>query len=50
MTCYPGDCISSGTPAGCGTFLVPQKFLKPGDVVTVREDRIGDLTNRVVGG
>lgn len=50
MTCEPGDCISTGTPAGCGTFLKPPVFLKPGDVVTVREARIGELTNRVVAG
>ena len=48
ITCDPGDCISTGTPAGCGTFLIPPKYLKPGDVVTVREDTIGELTNSVV--
>jgi 2-keto-4-pentenoate hydratase/2-oxohepta-3-ene-1,7-dioic acid hydratase in catechol pathway len=50
MTCEPGDCISTGTPAGCGTFRQPPVFLKPGDVVTVREDLIGEITNRVVAG
>jgi 2-keto-4-pentenoate hydratase/2-oxohepta-3-ene-1,7-dioic acid hydratase in catechol pathway len=50
MTCEPGDCISTGTPAGCGTFRQPPTFLKPGDVVTVREDLIGEITNRVVAG
>ena len=48
MTCDPGDCISTGTPAGCGTFMKPPAYLKPGDVVTVREDTIGELTNAVV--
>jgi 2-keto-4-pentenoate hydratase/2-oxohepta-3-ene-1,7-dioic acid hydratase in catechol pathway len=48
ITCDPGDCISTGTPAGCGTFMIPPKYLKPGDVVTVREDTIGELTNPVV--
>lgn len=50
MTCEPGDCISTGTPAGCGTFRQPPVYLKPGDVVTVHEDRIGEVTNRVVAG
>lgn len=50
ITCEPGDCISTGTPAGCGTFRKPPTFLKPGDVVTVREHTIGELTNPVVAG
>jgi 2-keto-4-pentenoate hydratase/2-oxohepta-3-ene-1,7-dioic acid hydratase in catechol pathway len=50
ITCQPGDCISTGTPAGCGTFMDPPVFLKPGDVVTCAEDTIGELTNRVVAG
>ena len=50
VTCEPGDCISTGTPAGCGTFRDPPTFLAPGDVVTVREDTIGELTNPVVAG
>lgn len=50
MTMCPGDVISTGTPAGCGTFRKPPVWLKPGDVVTVAEDRIGELTNAVVAG
>jgi 2-keto-4-pentenoate hydratase/2-oxohepta-3-ene-1,7-dioic acid hydratase in catechol pathway len=30
--------------------MKPPAFLKPGDVVTIREDTIGELTNRVVAG
>ena len=26
----PGDCLMTGTPAGCGTFMVPPRFLMPG--------------------
>lgn len=48
MTCDPGDCISTGTPAGCGTFMKPPRYLKAGDAVTVREDMIGELTSTVV--
>lgn len=50
ITMEPGDCISTGTPAGCGTFRTPPVFLQPGDVVTVSEETIGEVTNPVVAG
>ena len=50
ITLNPGDCLSTGTPAGCGTFLNPQQFLVPGDVVTCTASGIGELTNPVVAG
>ncbi len=50
ITLEPGDCLSTGTPAGCGTFLDPPRFLKPGDTVTVSASGIGELTNPVVAG
>jgi 2-keto-4-pentenoate hydratase/2-oxohepta-3-ene-1,7-dioic acid hydratase in catechol pathway len=50
ITMQPGDCLTTGTPAGCGTFMDPPRFLQPGDVVTVAEDTIGELTNAVVAG
>jgi len=50
ITLEPGDCISTGTPAGCGTFMRPPVFLQPGDVVTVAVEGIGELTNPVVAG
>ena len=40
----------TGTPAGCGTFMIPPTFLEPGDVVTVSASGIGELTNTVVQG
>ena len=40
MTLEPGDVISTGTPAGVGR-------LAAGDVVTVRVEGVGELTNRV---
>lgn len=46
----PGDCLMTGTPAGCGTFMVPPRFLAPGDVVTVSASGVGELTNPVVAG
>jgi 2-keto-4-pentenoate hydratase/2-oxohepta-3-ene-1,7-dioic acid hydratase in catechol pathway len=42
LTLYPGDVILTGTPAGTGAER--QKFLKPGDVVTVEVEGIGALT------
>jgi 2-keto-4-pentenoate hydratase/2-oxohepta-3-ene-1,7-dioic acid hydratase in catechol pathway len=50
ITLEPGDCLMTGTPAGCGTFMDPPRFLKPGDVVTVSASGIGELTNTVVAG
>jgi 2-keto-4-pentenoate hydratase/2-oxohepta-3-ene-1,7-dioic acid hydratase in catechol pathway len=50
ITLEPGDCLSTGTPAGCGTFLDPPRFLEPGDTVTVSASGIGELTNPVVAG
>jgi 2-keto-4-pentenoate hydratase/2-oxohepta-3-ene-1,7-dioic acid hydratase in catechol pathway len=50
VTLEPGDVVTTGTPAGVGTFRKPPVYLKPGDEVTVSVDRIGDLTNPVVAG
>jgi 2-keto-4-pentenoate hydratase/2-oxohepta-3-ene-1,7-dioic acid hydratase in catechol pathway len=50
ITLNPGDCLSTGTPAGCGTFMDPPRFLQPGDTVTVSASGIGELTNPVVAG
>jgi len=50
ITLEPGDCLMTGTPAGCGTFLDPPRFLQPGDVVTVSASGIGELVNPVVAG
>lgn len=48
ITMQPGDCIMTGTPAGCGTFRTPPIWLQAGDQVVVAEDTIGRLSNRVV--
>ena len=37
ITLEPGDVITMGTPAGCGTFRDPPVWLEPGDTVTVSE-------------
>jgi len=49
MTLEPGDLILTGTPGGVGGFSKPPRYLKAGDVVTVTIERIGTLTNPVVG-
>jgi len=50
ITLEPGDVISTGSPAGVGTFMDPPAYLKPGDEVTVEVEEIGALTNPVVAG
>lgn len=48
MTLLPGDIIATGTPVGVGLGFKPPKFLKPGDMMTVACDGIGELTNPVI--
>jgi len=50
MSLDPGDVLSTGTPAGCGTFMSPPTFLRPGDVVRCSASGIGYIENRVVAG
>jgi 2-keto-4-pentenoate hydratase/2-oxohepta-3-ene-1,7-dioic acid hydratase in catechol pathway len=50
ITLEPGDCLMTGTPAGCGTFSDPPRFLQPGDTVRVSASGIGELENPVVAG
>lgn len=46
-TLMPGTLILTGTPSGVGFTREPPVFLKKGDVVEVKIDRIGVLKNRV---
>jgi len=48
MTLEPGDLISTGTPSGTGASRKPPIFMKPGDVVRIRIEKIGELVNPVV--
>lgn len=48
MTLHPGDVIATGTPSGVGLGFDPPKFLQPGDVVSLKIDRLGTLQNPVV--
>lgn len=48
LTLLPGDIISTGTPSGVGVYMQPPVFLKSGDEIEIRIERIGTLRNRVV--
>ena len=43
-----GDIISTGTPAGVGLGRKPQRWLKPGETVTVEITGLGKLSNPTV--
>jgi 2-keto-4-pentenoate hydratase/2-oxohepta-3-ene-1,7-dioic acid hydratase in catechol pathway len=47
FTLEPGDLISTGTPGGTGSSRDPKVFLKDGDRVVARIERIGELANPV---
>ncbi|HEX3904400.1 MAG TPA: fumarylacetoacetate hydrolase family protein [Polyangia bacterium] len=47
-TLVAGTVILTGTPHGVGMAAKPPRWLKPGDVVTVEIEGIGQLTNPVV--
>ena len=48
MTLPPGTVILTGTPEGVGFTRQPPLFLKAGDVVSVKIEKIGTLTNKVI--
>ncbi len=47
MTLLPGDVIATGTPEGVGFARKPPEFLKDGDVMEVKIEKIGVLRNTV---
>ncbi len=47
ITLEPGDIIATGTPAGVGMGMIPQRWLKAGDVMEAEIDGIGVLRNTV---
>jgi 2-keto-4-pentenoate hydratase/2-oxohepta-3-ene-1,7-dioic acid hydratase in catechol pathway len=49
LTLMPGDIISTGTPSGVGAYLEPPSFLKAGDRIEIKIERIGVLQNSVAG-
>lgn len=50
ITLVPGDIIFTGTPAGVGAGFIPKRFLQAGDLVELKVEDIGSLTNRVISG
>ena len=48
MTLLPGDVITTGTPPGVGMGMKPQVWLKPGDVVTLGIQGLGEQRQKVV--
>jgi 2,4-diketo-3-deoxy-L-fuconate hydrolase len=48
MTLLPGDIISTGTPAGVGLGMKPPQYLKPGDVVELGIDQLGESRQKAV--
>ncbi|MFJ9382349.1 fumarylacetoacetate hydrolase family protein [Peribacillus sp. NPDC101481] len=48
MTLMPGDLIATGTPPGVGMGRNPKIWLKNGDRMNVRIEKIGKLSNHVI--
>lgn len=48
-TLDPGDLVITGTPHGVGVGRTPQVFLAKDDIVEVRIETLGVLTNRILG-
>lgn len=47
MSLQPGDVITTGTPPGNGMALTPPVFLKPGNVMRLGIDRLGEQRQTV---
>jgi 2-keto-4-pentenoate hydratase/2-oxohepta-3-ene-1,7-dioic acid hydratase in catechol pathway len=45
---HPGDLINTGTPAGVGLGLRPQRFIHPGDVTELRATGLGVQCQRFI--
>jgi 2,4-diketo-3-deoxy-L-fuconate hydrolase len=48
MTLHPGDVIITGTPAGVGQGMKPPVYLRPGQVITLGIDGLGEQRQTVV--
>jgi 2-keto-4-pentenoate hydratase/2-oxohepta-3-ene-1,7-dioic acid hydratase in catechol pathway len=48
FTLLPGDIITTGTPPGVGMGMKPQRFLKPGDVMRLAVEGLGEQQQKVV--
>ena len=47
MQLQPGDIITTGTPPGVGMGMKPPVFLKPGDVMRLGIEKLGEQTQQV---
>ena len=47
MTLYPGDICCTGTPDGVGENMKPPNFLKDGDTVKLKIDKLGEQKHKV---
>ena len=48
MSLMPGDIISTGTPPGVGLGMTPPVYLKPGDIVTLGIEGLGEDNQTVI--
>ena len=48
VTLLPGDIIITGTPSGVGMGFEPPKYLKSGDVMKCKIEKIGELVNKII--
>jgi 2-keto-4-pentenoate hydratase/2-oxohepta-3-ene-1,7-dioic acid hydratase in catechol pathway len=48
MTLHPGDVIITGTPAGVGQGMKPPVYLRPGQVITLGIEGLGEQSQAVV--
>lgn len=48
FTLLPGDIIATGTPSGVAAGMKPPAWVKPGQVVTIRIDGLGEQRSRFV--
>jgi 2,4-didehydro-3-deoxy-L-rhamnonate hydrolase len=48
MTLMPGDVIATGTPAGVGLGCTPPEYLKPGDVLELGVEGLGQQRQEVI--
>jgi 2-keto-4-pentenoate hydratase/2-oxohepta-3-ene-1,7-dioic acid hydratase in catechol pathway len=48
MSLHPGDIITTGTPPGVGMGKKPPRFLKPGDVMTLSIQGLGEQRQECV--
>ena len=48
MTLNPGDVIATGTPPGVGMGMKPPVYLRPGQVVRLGVDRLGEQRQQTV--